>query len=816
VSPGTYEDLWDTTFARYVNAIPCTKRFIVMAQCYSGGFIDNLQGTSVPTFMLTATDYLQASLEADDVNPDAEGDIRENEYALSRPWFHSEFNYHVLNAMRYPLTITNHRILDPVDITGNGAISMSEVLDWEMTRDSQVPANYIPQYLDEGIGSTTFINRYTDLATRNKTTSSGATAYNNSRKLYRQSSGTLHEVFESGLVTGGEIFYRSSTDNGTTWSNTARLSDGIMTSLAPCITMGSSATNVIVAWQQTNGPNYNVLFRRSTDGGTTWGSITALQLNFSCASPGPLPSVSANTQTGRVVVVYRSSSGLRYVQSPDNMASWTGPTGVPGSTSANHNSPSTAYYANDVNNCNLAFATDVGSSSVIDYCSYSGTWSALTNLSSALPSYYQWQRNPSVASTTSIAPPLCHVAWEATDMQSGAAPVVIHRKGTSGNFGSQYSVINHQRAASPSISGLASDNAWMVFQRTQQGALGRVRYSYSGGQWTWGTPVNGPAGNYGQISVGSTTAKYLYTSGTSSPYTVNLGSESLTKEDPLAMVYFRELNFIDTMTGSCLTLEIEQPKVVHKDGTVSSIAFTDVPPDSVFIPTTEILSYGKTSPFAVTALTDTLRVRYTFRSVNSAAMLGEGGAHYAFSLLDGKTGKALTTIDTATVAKSADMRSSSLEIMLPGVQILNLSSGAGLLLDISLSGAKVDGTDLIASLGHIYRSTGAGAVELPKHLVAEDLGPKAYRLEQNYPNPFNPSTNLRYGLPEAAHVTLVVYNTLGQKVVELVNGHMRAGYHEARWDAVGLASGVYFARLTASNTLGQVLANQTAKLVLMR
>jgi hypothetical protein len=92
----------------------------------------------------------------------------------------------------------------------------------------------------------------------------------------------------------------------------------------------------------------------------------------------------------------------------------------------------------------------------------------------------------------------------------------------------------------------------------------------------------------------------------------------------------------------------------------------------------------------------------------------------------------------------------------------------------------------------------------------------AFCLEQNYPNPFNPSTTLRYALPEAAHVTLVVYNGLGQKVAELVNGEVKAGYHEARWEAVALASGIYFARLTATGGTGQILTTQTAKLVLMK
>jgi hypothetical protein len=61
-SPGNYVFFWDTTFARYVNAIPCSRRIILMAQCYSGGFIDNLQVPGVPpTAILTATTYLQLS-----------------------------------------------------------------------------------------------------------------------------------------------------------------------------------------------------------------------------------------------------------------------------------------------------------------------------------------------------------------------------------------------------------------------------------------------------------------------------------------------------------------------------------------------------------------------------------------------------------------------------------------------------------------------------------------------------------------------------------------------------------------------------------
>ena len=71
-----------------------------------------------------------------------------------------------------------------------------------------------------------------------------------------------------------------------------------------------------------------------------------------------------------------------------------------------------------------------------------------------------------------------------------------------------------------------------------------------------------------------------------------------------------------------------------------------------------------------------------------------------------------------------------------------------------------------------------------------------YQLHQNYPNPFNPTTQIQYNMPVPAQVTLEVFNSLGQKVMELVNSQKPAGYHIEIFDATRLSSGVYFYKLT--------------------
>jgi hypothetical protein len=112
--------------------------------------------------------------------------------------------------------------------------------------------------------------------------------------------------------------------------------------------------------------------------------------------------------------------------------------------------------------------------------------------------------------------------------------------------------------------------------------------------------------------------------------------------------------------------------------------------------------------------------------------------------------------------------------------------------DVSLSGTVYD-----ASRNVVTSACESGPVfKVEEYSVV----PQDYILAQNYPNPFNPTTDISFALPTASHVTLTIYNMLGQQVAVLADGTYGAGQHTVTWDASDQASGIYLYRLTTGET----------------
>jgi len=82
--------------------------------------------------------------------------------------------------------------------------------------------------------------------------------------------------------------------------------------------------------------------------------------------------------------------------------------------------------------------------------------------------------------------------------------------------------------------------------------------------------------------------------------------------------------------------------------------------------------------------------------------------------------------------------------------------------------------------------------------------PTICSLEQNYPNPFNPETSIKYYIPHDVHVTIMIFNILGQHVTTLIDEKQLAGTYTIRWDGCDItgspvSSGTYIYQMKANN-----------------
>ena len=77
--------------------------------------------------------------------------------------------------------------------------------------------------------------------------------------------------------------------------------------------------------------------------------------------------------------------------------------------------------------------------------------------------------------------------------------------------------------------------------------------------------------------------------------------------------------------------------------------------------------------------------------------------------------------------------------------------------------------------------------------------PLFYKLYNNFPNPFNPVTTIKFQVPNFDHVNIKVYNLLGQEISSLVNEDFTAGVYSLQWNAINLASGIYYIRFITNN-----------------
>ncbi|NWF49104.1 MAG: T9SS type A sorting domain-containing protein [Ignavibacteriaceae bacterium] len=182
------------------------------------------------------------------------------------------------------------------------------------------------------------------------------------------------------------------------------------------------------------------------------------------------------------------------------------------------------------------------------------------------------------------------------------------------------------------------------------------------------------------------------------------------------------------------------------------------------------------------------------------------GQHYTLYAANGDVDLKTFNLPPLPPAGLFDVRFASQRFVedLSATQLINLTGavypvtisveGMNMKLDYSTESGKVS-TILKNGDNHKIANSSNNTLSVK----TEKVIPDEYILEQNYPNPFNPTTTIKFSIPMAGNVKLTIYNAVGQRVAELVNGTLEAGSYSFNWDATKMASGLYFYELNTNN-----------------
>jgi len=111
---------------------------------------------------------------------------------------------------------------------------------------------------------------------------------------------------------------------------------------------------------------------------------------------------------------------------------------------------------------------------------------------------------------------------------------------------------------------------------------------------------------------------------------------------------------------------------------------------------------------------------------------------------------------------------------------------------------------------HVYTSKKLDTPDITATVSVEDAIENLFELT-SFPNPFVDATTIQYTLPEAANVTLTVYDMMGRVINELMHTHQANGTYEVQWTGLDqqnrpVSNGLYFFRLTVDNRVETIQA----------
>jgi hypothetical protein len=268
--------------------------------------------------------------------------------------------------------------------------------------------------------------------------SQSSTSFNNAWCI-ASSGNSVHVVWFDNRDGNWEIYYKRSSDGGTNWGADTRLTYDVNNSTDPVIAV--SGSDVHVVWEDNRDMFLKLYYKRSTDGGISWGADTRLSEDSSvvynpsiCVSGYNVHIVWNDTRNGYQIYHKRSTDGGVNWGSDIRLTNGQGSTGTP--TISSSNSVLHLVWSDSWNGDGIHYKRSTNNGA---------NWTADSELINA-PSF-NWQPNIAVSGS------LVNVVW--ADHRNGwSNSEIYYKRSTNGglNWGDDIRLTNNlTRSLYPSV-----------------------------------------------------------------------------------------------------------------------------------------------------------------------------------------------------------------------------------------------------------------------------------------------------------------------------------------------------------------------------